>query len=262
MTDKPWRIANEKGYLSSLWTMERDDDRKLEFHGGFIPAVVEGLLLRHTDPGDRVWDCFAGSGTTKLVADRLGRKSFLTDLNPTNEHILCSDARSAHIFSASDPTLVENPSYPLDRWPLWHFNLVIAHPPYHSIIRFSDNPADLSNCPNVGEFLIQFDAVCQNINRHLRPGGYLGLVIGDIWVTREQAKATGDPYGYFPLGFECMKVAMECIEDAVLTATVVKKIEGNRHNAHRANLMKARLFKAGATTFNHEYVFSIKKGGA
>jgi len=240
MRKNEWRTTDEKNYLSSLWILDREDDRKLEFHGSFIPAVAEGLMLRHTQPGDWVWDCFAGSGTTGIVADELQRHCLLTDLNPTSEDIYPCDARS--VFSKQQ------------------FDLVIAHPPYHNIIQFSDSPDDLSNCPNVNIFLAQFSAVCQNINRHLKPGGFLGLVIGDIWITREQAKGTTTPYGYYPLGFRCMDVAMKCIDSAVLTAVVVKNISGNRHNAHRENLVKARLFKIGATQFNHEYIFSIRKG--
>lgn len=261
-----WRDADQKGYLSSLWQLSRNDDRALDFHGGFIPAVAEGLILRHTKPSDWVWDCFAGSGTTGLVADHLGRRALLTDLTPVSERVLFGDARHVsiggwgHHDSNEECYETPGPTYEIYNQTPWQFDLVIAHPPYHSIVRFSDNPDDLSNCRDVADFLSGFSAVCHNINHHLKPGGFLGLVMGDIWVTRKQAEITDDPYGYFPLGFECMKIAMGYIEDATLTATVIKNIEGNRHNAHRENLMKARLFKIGATVFSHEYIFSIRKG--
>jgi len=53
-----WRDAAK--YLSSLWLLDREDDQPLDFHGAFIPAVAEGLILRHTQPGD-------GSGTRWLA---------------------------------------------------------------------------------------------------------------------------------------------------------------------------------------------------
>jgi site-specific DNA-methyltransferase (adenine-specific) len=45
-------------------------------------AIVRRMVLASTRPGDRVLDCFAGSGTTGAVARRLGRRFVLVDDNP------------------------------------------------------------------------------------------------------------------------------------------------------------------------------------
>lgn len=46
----------------------------------FPDRFAELCILPSTDPGDRVWDPFSGSGTTVKVADRLGRVGFGSEL--------------------------------------------------------------------------------------------------------------------------------------------------------------------------------------
>jgi len=44
-------------------------------------AVIERVILAFSKPGDLVFDCFMGSGTTQSVATKLGRKFIGTDIN-------------------------------------------------------------------------------------------------------------------------------------------------------------------------------------
>jgi len=43
--------------------------------------VAEICILSSSRPGDLVLDCFGGSGTTAEVAEKLGRKWILIELN-------------------------------------------------------------------------------------------------------------------------------------------------------------------------------------
>jgi hypothetical protein len=45
-------------------------------------ALLERLILGHTDPGDLVADFFCGSGTTGAVAERLERRWIMADASP------------------------------------------------------------------------------------------------------------------------------------------------------------------------------------
>ncbi len=45
-------------------------------------AIIRRMVLASTRPGDAVLDCFAGSGTTGAVAQRLDRRFLLVDDNP------------------------------------------------------------------------------------------------------------------------------------------------------------------------------------
>lgn len=250
-----WRDAEK--YLSSLWLLDRDDDRPLDFHGAFVPAVAEGLILRHTQPGDWVWDPMAGSGTTGYIAERLGRRCVMSDLTPRSPNIYPADARTTKLVEIEGSIV---PWHIVDEWQEhspepepFQFDLVILHPPYHDIIQFSDKPEDLSNCKDVNRFLMQLYVVAFNISEYLKPGGYVGLVIGDIWI-RGEARVE-------PLGFEAMQAVLEGLGDgARLKAIAVKDIKNNNHRAGQKNLWSARYFKWGAVHFTHEYVFSIQKG--
>lgn len=54
-----------------------------EFHPTEKPlALVDEFILNHTQPGDLVVDCFAGSGTTGVSAQRLGRHYLLNEISP------------------------------------------------------------------------------------------------------------------------------------------------------------------------------------
>jgi len=256
---KPWRQA--KAYLSSLWLLERKDERPLKFHGAFVPAVAEGLILRHTKPGDWVWDPMAGSGTVAMVCNYHDRRCLMSDLTPTAPDIYQADARLISIRAGS-PLVDGNVERPVPipatclsapyALPPFQFDLVILHPPYHNIIKFSDKPEDLSNCDNLPVFLSRFSEVCRNVARHLKPGGYLGLVIGDIW----------DSGQVVPLGFRCMDRALTALGPrARLKAIVVKDIKNHaRHKRGSRNLWLSRYYRWGTVEFAHEYIFSIQKG--
>jgi site-specific DNA-methyltransferase (adenine-specific) len=51
-------------------------------------AVIRRMVTASTRPGDWVLDCFAGSGTTGAVAQRLGRRFVMVDHNPEAVEIM------------------------------------------------------------------------------------------------------------------------------------------------------------------------------
>lgn len=251
-----WRDLAGLGYLSSLYLLDRDDDRPI-FHGAFVPAVARALILRHTEPGAWLWDPFAGSGTSGIVAEELGRQCFMSDLSPAPPVFHMADARFARVIESprGTPMLAECKGPPPFLFPL-----IILHPPYHSIIKFSEKPQDLSNQKRLASFLSMWSDVCKNAARHLAPGGVMAVVVGDIWLTAEQAKA--EPAfrpGVFPLGFTCMQLALEAAgPGGRLLSIVVKDIKNNQARARLRNLWLSRYYAWGAVEFAHEYIISVK----
>lgn len=229
-----WRGAIR--WLSSWLPMARQSKEKLEFHGGFIPDVAKSLILRLTEKEDLVWDCFSGSGTTGLVAEELGRRCIMSDLNPTSPGIMQGDAK--------DMMLEEKAS------------LIILHPPYFDIIKFSDPPlpGDLSHCPDLPAFYNLWTAVCLGIVRSLKPGGCVGLICGNIWVSGK-----GNSF-VEPLAHNCLQILMQAIPGSKLKAIQVKNIVNNRANAHQKHLMLSRFYRWFATSFDHEMIYTIQRG--
>lgn len=112
-------------------------------------------------------DPMSGSGTSKGVADDLGIKSILYDLNPTpafgkgNWNALKNDVEDSA-------------------------DLIFFHPPYHNIIQYSGSmwgkphPDDLSRCENYNDFIEKLNFVIKKLYLALRKDGRLAVLVGDI----------------------------------------------------------------------------------
>ena len=57
------------------------DNRRTGYPTQKPEALIEKLILASSNPGDLVFDCFMGSGTTQAVAMRLGRRFVGADIN-------------------------------------------------------------------------------------------------------------------------------------------------------------------------------------
>ena len=58
-------------------------------------AIINRIVRVHSNPGDRLLDFFAGSGTLGEAASELGRQAVLVDQNP--EAVAVMKRRFAHI---------------------------------------------------------------------------------------------------------------------------------------------------------------------
>lgn len=65
----------------SVWTISTKSFKGAHF-ATFPPDLIEPCIKAGSPEGGTVLDPFAGAGTTGLVADRLGRHSFLIELSP------------------------------------------------------------------------------------------------------------------------------------------------------------------------------------
>lgn len=68
------------GFQGSVWTVSATGHAE---HGAaFPPALIEPCILAGCPVGGTVLDPFGGTGTTGIVANRLGRNTILIELNP------------------------------------------------------------------------------------------------------------------------------------------------------------------------------------
>lgn len=76
---------NEKGVKDNdVWNISVINSQALERTGYPTQkpeALIEKIINAVTDPGDLVFDCFMGSGTTQAVAMKLGRRFIGADIN-------------------------------------------------------------------------------------------------------------------------------------------------------------------------------------
>lgn len=68
-------------FRTSVWDIEKP--RRCDLHPTMKPvALVEAAMLDGSQEGDIVLDLFGGSGTTLIVAEQLGRKARLMEIDP------------------------------------------------------------------------------------------------------------------------------------------------------------------------------------
>ena len=127
---------------------------------------------------------------------------------------------------------------------------LVMHPPYHNIIKFSDDAADLSNCRDVNHFLERFMAAYANMIQFLEPGRHLAVIIGDIYQRGE----------WVPLQ-SLLTAALLDTPDLRLKSIIVKNIVNNRAKRHLEHLWRYRALANGFYIFKHEYIVLFQKLG-
>lgn len=230
-----------------------------DYWGNFVPQIPSQILRRFTRPGDAVVDLFCGMGTTLIECRRLGRHGVGVELSPgvaarARERIEQAEnpheARTVVLTGDSRvPGTAAEVRAALTQLGKDEAECVILHPPYHDIIRFSDDPRDLSNAPNVDEFLAGFGETVEQATALLAPRRHLALVIGDTYARGQCV----------PLGFYCAEVCMRA--GLRLKAINVKDIQGNeRGKGRNQNLWRYRALRQGLYVFRHEYVMVFANG--
>ena len=76
----PAKSIPERRNRRSVWTVATEPFSEAHF-AVFPPSLIEPCILAGCPKGGTVLDPFGGSGTTGLVADRLGRNAVLIELN-------------------------------------------------------------------------------------------------------------------------------------------------------------------------------------
>jgi hypothetical protein len=174
----------------SLWVLDKRDSSGAHlgwYWGNFIPQIPHQTLLRYTKKREWVLDTFLGSGTTLIECQRLGRNGIGIELNPdvaerAKQLIAKEESKdNSKTEVITDDSRRVNIKEILNRHCIKQVQLLIMHPPYHDIIKFSKEKEDLSNAGTTEEFLKMFGEVVDNVTPYLEKGRYFVLVLGDIY---------------------------------------------------------------------------------
>ncbi|MBN1221143.1 MAG: DNA methylase [Anaerolineae bacterium] len=248
LTDSLWLFPNRAS----------GEGHQLDYHGNYIPQIATQILTRYTKKDEIVLDLFLGAGTTAIEAVRLERRcigvelksdlleyvrrKISPDLLDSRIHLIQGDSTASETMRRIAHTLRSMQAEAA--------HLLILHPPYDDIIKFSNHPADLSNAASTNAFLDSFEMVAQNGYNLLAPGRFAALVIGDKYDNGELV----------PLGFWCMERMNRA--GFKTKAIIVKNIEGNEKGKGKtANLWRYRALAGGYYIFKHEYIIVFFKPG-
>lgn len=245
--------------VDSLWIInKRDSSGKHSniYHGNFVPQIPYQLIKRYTSKNDVVLDLFSGSGTTLFECEKLHRNFIGFDINAEINDYVREKMENSKIIqyflndcdNTNTALFNECMAQNLNKLNRTFVDFVLAHPPYFDIIKFTDDPADLSNIGNIKDFVSKFLLSMANGLNYLKKNGYFAIVAGDIYKDGEVV----------PLGFYLAN-AIKSNFDCKMKGIIVKNIEGNRGKIGANNIWKYRALKYDYYIFKHEYIFVFKK---
>lgn len=247
----------ETGSLWLIPSRAKGDGHALEYHGNFVPQIATQTFLRFSREGEVVLDLFLGCGTSAIEAVRLNRCCLGVELRHDlvahvgerlADAVAAGQVRLLRGDSTTDATRERVRAEMAAAWGKAEADLLVLHPPYADIIRFSDDPADLSNAPTTEAFLAAFARVARSGYDLLAPGRFAVVVVADKYAGSE----------LIPLGFLCLQTMNEV--GFRTRSIVVKNIEGNEIGKGRANnLWRYRALRSGFYLFKHEYVLILQK---
>jgi len=245
--------------VGTWWEFNSRDNTRghsYDYHGNYIPQIATQLLERYTKKGDIVLDLFFGSGTTGIEAKNMERRCIGVELKQEmvdyvsskfNPKELVVDVNIIQGDSASIEAK-EKVKARLEIMGAKSAQLLVLHPPYDDIIKFSDKKEDLSNCATTEEFYDLFKKVAKNGYDLLEQNRFAALIIGDKYANSR----------YYSLGFECQKRMEEL--GFITKAVIVKNITGNeKAKGKSANLWRWRALNGGFNIFEHEYIMIFQK---
>jgi len=248
----------EEIITDSLWMIDRRDSsgaHNAGYWGNFIPQIPHQFLKRYTKKGDWVLDTFLGSGTTLIECQRLGRNGVGIELQQSVADLAQANIqRDNDIFTIPVKTeIVIGNSIELDYLTLLRkleiesFQFVILHPPYWDIIKFSDDPEDLSNANSKEVFLSKMGTLAGKVFEVLERDRYCALVIGDKYSSGE----------WIPLGFLTMQEFLN--RGFTLKSIIIKNFDETKGKINQKELWRYRALAGGFYVFKHEYIFLFKK---
>lgn len=244
--------------VDSLWMIgprARGGKRENNYHGNFVPQIPEQMIQRYTNKSGIVLDMFMGSGTALFEAEALERSYIGFDINEeiiSNVEKKMKGSKSQFFIHNCDVTVSEQVSLAISgdliSLEATGVDLIMSHPPYLDIIKFTDKAEDLSNISDLDTFIDAYLKGVKNVWRFLKRNRHFVLVVGDLWRDSE----------VIPLGFYLMN-AIQNAFSCKLRGIVIKDIEGNRGKMGSEALWKYRALKNGTFLFKHEYIFVFKK---
>ncbi len=215
-----------------------------KYRGNFAPQIPRNIIEMYTEQGDSILDPMVGAGTTLIEAKLLARNALGLDVNPEAVELTKEALRFKHhppseqkvkVGDARDLSFLKDDS----------FDLVLTHPPYMNIIKYSDGKIseDLSNIGSLPKFCDEIEKIAGELFRVLKPDKYCAILIGDTRKGRH----------YVPLSFHVMQRFMKV--GFVLKEDIIKV----QHNCSTTERWRPKAKRDKFYLIMHEHLFVFRK---
>lgn len=195
--------SDYKDESSTVWSFPNRGDwstHRGDYRGNWSPYIPRNLINRYTKPNDTVLDQMMGSGTTLVECKLLHRNGIGIDIN-YNSVMLAFDRLNFEYNTNVDIKLYHGDARRLDKIEDESIDLIATHPPYASIIPYSnkENKADISSL-TIKEYLNEMHKVAKESFRVLKKGKHCAILIGDTRIHKH----------YVPITHNILHIFIEC----------------------------------------------------
>lgn len=232
---------------SSVWSFSERGNwatHNPKYRGNFAPQIARNIIIKYSKEGDTVLDPMVGGGTTLIETKLLNRKGIGFDINPKAVEITTNligfpgDYKyqpEVQIGDVRNLNSIEN----------GRIDLILTHPPYLNIIKYSNGEieGDLSNISGVKLFCDELKKGIKEFYRVLKEDRYCAILIGDTRKSRH----------YVPLS----SYVMECFlnNGFALKEDIIKV----QHNCESTPYWKSQVEKYNFHLIMHEHLFVFRK---
>ncbi|KKS78502.1 MAG: hypothetical protein UV53_C0036G0001 [Candidatus Azambacteria bacterium GW2011_GWE1_42_9] len=198
------------------------------------------FILKYSEEGDLVLDPMVGGGTSAIEAKLLKRKFIGIDINPNS---IDTVRKLLNFDGEYEPEIIVGDARAIEKIKDESIDLIITHPPYLNIIKYSDGiiDGDLSNYSSPNLFLKEFEKVILELKRVLKPNKYCAVLIGD---TRKRRH-------FVPLAYMVMSLFLK--HGFILKEDIIK----TQHNCKSTPQWKN--VKMDFYLIMHEHLFVFRK---
>lgn len=226
-----------------------------KYRGNWSPYIPRNVILKYSEPGDVVLDCFCGAGTTLVEAKLLGRRAIGIDVNPkaielakqnlsfklhTNQLELELTNQKNHKY---EPEVILGDARNLSFIDDNSIDLICSHPPYANAIQYTPNNENDLSLLDVDDFLEEIEKVAKENYRVLKPGKKCAILIGDV----RRKKYV------IPLGFKLIQIYLNT--GFKLKELVIKR----QHNCKTTPVWIQKSTQHNFLLLSHEYLAIFEK---
>jgi DNA modification methylase len=241
------RNINYSSEYTTVWSFPQRGNwatHNSKYRGNFAPQIARNIIEMYTAKGESVLDPMVGAGTTLIEAKLLSRNALGLDINPQAVKLTEKALNFKHhppseqkvkVGDARDLSFLRDNS----------FDLVLTHPPYMNIIKYSNGeiPADLSNIGSLPKFCDEIEKIAKELFRILKPDKFCAILIGD---TRKGKH-------YVPLAFHVMQRFLKA--GFVLKEDIIKV----QHHCASTERWRAKAKRDKFYLIMHEHLFVFRK---